>query len=81
MRVIRFSKARTNLQDVLDTVVGDQSISVIRRRGHADVVVMSLAGYNSMADTIHLLSNKANRDHLAKSIAQFRNGTTKAGID
>ncbi|PTR33616.1 hypothetical protein C8J98_103379 [Luteibacter sp. OK325] len=30
-----------------------------------------------MADTIHLLSNKANRDHLARSIAQFKAGRTK----
>ncbi|MET0256554.1 MAG: hypothetical protein ABW193_12205 [Luteibacter sp.] len=27
-----------------------------------------------MADTIHLLGNKANRDHLARSIAQFEAG-------
>lgn len=37
----------------------------------------ALADYNAMADTIHLLSNKANRDHLAKSIAQFKAGKTE----
>ncbi len=77
MRVVSFSDARNNLKDVLDTVASDCSITVIHRRDHEDAVVMSLADYNSMADTIHLLSNKANRDHLAKSIAQFKAGKAK----
>lgn len=72
MRVVSFSDARDNLKDVLDTVASDRSITIIHRRDHEDAVVMSLADYNSMADTIHLLSNKANRDHLTKSIAQFK---------
>lgn len=74
MRIVSFSDARNNLKDVLDTVASDCSITVIHRRDHEDAVVMSLADYNSMADTIHLLSSKANREHLAKSIAQFKAG-------
>ena len=74
MRVVSFCDARNNLKDVLDTVASDYSITIIHRRDHQDAVVMSLADYNSMADTIHLLSNKANRDHLARSIAQFKAG-------
>lgn len=77
MRVVSFSDARNNLKDVLDTVASNCSITVIHRRDHEDAVVMSLAHYNSMADTIHLLSNKANRDHLAKSIVQFKAGKAK----
>jgi antitoxin YefM len=79
VRIIPFSEARAHLKDVLDTVVNERSVSVIRRHGHADVLVMSLADYNSTADTIHLLSNKANRDHLARSIAQFKAGSINAG--
>lgn len=72
MRIVRFSEARDNFKDVLDTVASDPCVTVIRRRGGEDVVVMSLSKYNSMLDTAHLLGNKANRDHLAKSIAQFK---------
>lgn len=72
MRFVSFSDARDNLKDVLDTVGSDRSITVIHRCDHEDAVVMSLADYNSMADTIHLLSNNTNRDHLTKSIAQFK---------
>lgn len=77
MRVVSFSDTCNNLKDVLDTVASDCSTKVIHRRDHDDAVVMSVSDYNSMADTIHLLSNKANRDHLAKSIAQFKEGRTK----
>jgi antitoxin YefM len=72
MRIVSFSDARSNLKDMLDTVVNDRSIIVVRRRGHDDAVVISLTNYKSMADTMHLLSTKANRDHLTRSIAQFR---------
>ena len=75
--VVSFSDARNNLKEVLDTVASDCSITVSHRRDHEDAVVMSLADYNSMADTIHLLSSKANRDHLARSIAQFKAGKAK----
>ncbi|WP_346950137.1 type II toxin-antitoxin system prevent-host-death family antitoxin [Dyella sp.] len=77
MRVVSFSDARNNLKEVLDTVASDCSITIIHRRDHEDAVVMSLAAYNSMADTVHLLSNKANRDHLARSIAQFKAGKAR----
>ncbi|MBT2119400.1 type II toxin-antitoxin system prevent-host-death family antitoxin [Dyella sp. LX-66] len=77
MRVVSFSDARNNLKEVLDTVASDCSITIIHRRDHEDAVVMSLADYNSMADTVHLLSNQANRDHLARSIAQFKAGKAR----
>ena len=77
MRVVSFSDARNNLKEVLDTVASDCSITIIHRRDHEDAVVMSLADYNSMADTVHLLSSKANRDHLARSIAQFKAGKAR----
>lgn len=77
MRVVSFTDARNNLKDVLDQVSSDCSVTIIHRRDSADAVVMSLADYNAMADTIHLMSSKANRNHLAKSIAQFKAGRAK----
>jgi antitoxin YefM len=73
MQVVSFSEAHEDLEALLDTVATDCSIVVIRRRDHEDAVVMSLANYNSLMDTMHLLSSRANREHLAKSMTQFRN--------
>jgi len=72
VRVVSFSTACANLEDLLDRLTTECPVTVIRRQNHEDAVIMPLSKYRSMAGTMHLLSNKANRDHLAKSIAQFK---------
>lgn len=74
MRVVNFSEARNNLKRVLDQVIDDADYTVITRRDAEDAVVMSLDSFNSLLETFHLLKSPANAEHLAKSIAQYRNG-------
>lgn len=74
MRVITYSEARNSLKSVLDAVHDDADVTVISRRDGADAVVMSLDHYQSMLETMHLLSTPANAAHLAKSIAQHKAG-------
>ncbi len=76
MRVVNFSEARNNLKTVLDQVIDDADYTVITRRDAEDAVVMSLESFNSFLETFHLLKSPANAEHLAKSIAQYRNGET-----
>ena len=74
MRIITYSEARSSLKSVLDTVSDDADVTVISRRDGADAVVMSLDHYQSIMETMHLLSTPANAAHLAKSIAQHKAG-------
>ena len=74
MRIITYSEARNSLKSVLDTVSEDADVTVISRRDGADAVVMSLDHYQSIMETMHLLSTPANAAHLAKSIAQHKAG-------
>lgn len=74
MKVINFSDARNNLKSVLDTVNNDADYTIITRRNAKDAVVMSLESFNSIMETFHLLKSPANAEHLARSIAQYRNG-------
>ncbi len=74
MRVVNFSEARNNLKSVLDQVVDDVDYTVITRRDSENAVVMSLNTFNSYMETFHLLRSPANAAHLAKSIAQFKDG-------
>ena len=76
MRVISFTEARNSLKAVLDTVVNDADTTIITRRDAPNAVVMSLDYYNSLMETVHLLSSPANAEHLRKSIAQFKAGKT-----
>ena len=77
MRVVNFSEARNSLKTVLDQVIDDADYTVITRRDAEDAVVMSLDTFNSFLETFHLLKSPANVQHLAKSIAQYRNGKTQ----
>jgi len=72
MRVVKFSEARNGLKKVIDRVVADADIAVIKRRDAPDAVLMSLDTFNSMMETVHLLKSPANAAHLTKSIAQLR---------
>ena len=74
MRTISFSDARNAFKEVLDHVVEDDDITIITRRDAADVVIMSLATYNSWRETTYLLSSPANAQRLNESIAQARAG-------
>ena len=76
MRIISFTEARNGLKSVLDGVVNDADTTVITRRDAEDAVVMSLDYYNSLMETVHLLRSPANAEHLNRSIAQYRAGST-----
>jgi antitoxin YefM len=74
MKVVTYSEARSALKTLLDRVHDDADVTVISRRDGADAVVMSLEHYQSIMETMHLLSTPANAAHLAKSIAQHKAG-------
>jgi antitoxin YefM len=74
MKVVSYTEARNGLKAVLDGVIDDADYTIITRRDAEDAVVMSLAYFQSMAETLHLLSSPANAAHLAKSIAQHKAG-------
>ena len=76
MQTITFSDARSQLKCVLDRVAEDADYTVITRRDAEAAVVMSLASFNSLMETVHRLRSPANAAHLARSIAQYRSGET-----
>ena len=78
MKIISYTDARNGLKAVLDGVVNDADIAVITRREGGNAVLMSQAQYESMAETLYLLSNPANAAHLAASIAQHKEGKAKS---
>lgn len=77
MRVISYSEARNSLKSVLDTVAADHDITIINRRDGDDAVVMSFDHYQSVMETLHLVSSPANAAHLAIAIAQDKAGLAK----
>jgi antitoxin YefM len=71
---VSYTELRQNLKKHLDKVCDDRAPLVVTRRNGEALVVMSLAEYEALEETLHLLSNPANAERLLKSIAQAEAG-------
>jgi antitoxin YefM len=74
MDVMTYSDARANLKDVMDRVVQDRTSVVVTRQKGEPVVMVSLAEWNAVTETLHLLSTPANADRLRGAIRQLDAG-------
>jgi len=72
MNILTFSEARANLKTVMDDVCKDHTPSVVIRENGEHVVMLSLADFNSMEETMFLLGSANNAIRLMESIAQLR---------
>ncbi|RDU95633.1 type II toxin-antitoxin system Phd/YefM family antitoxin [Trinickia dinghuensis] len=76
MNILTFSQARADFEQALDAVCKNHEPTVITRQRGEHVVMMSLEDYNSLQETLHLLSTPTNSDRLRQSIAEFRASRT-----
>ena len=74
MNVLTFSEARASLKTVMDKVCEDHDPTVITRVNGEHVVLMSMADYSSMQETLHLLSTEANANRLRQGLEQLEAG-------
>jgi antitoxin YefM len=74
VKVLSYSDTRANLKQVMDEVVEDRQPVVVTRRKSEAVVMISLADWNAMEETLHLLSTPTNAERLRASIAQMNAG-------
>lgn len=74
MIAANFSEFRTKLKMYLDNVEDNNETLIVKRKTGKGSVVISLDEYNSIMETVHLLSSKKNADRLYESINQMRKG-------
>lgn len=74
MIAANFTEFRTKLKKFLDTVEENNETLIIKRGTGKGTVMISLDEYNSLMETVHLLSSKANADRLYESIKQMKDG-------
>ena len=77
MNILTFSEARANLKTVMEDVCKDHSPTVVTRVSGDHVVMLSLADFNSMEETMYLFSSAENAKNLMESIAQLRAGKAR----
>ena len=69
-----FSNARNNLKRVIDRVVADHApVKIVRQRGENGVVV-SESDWESMEETLYLLSSPRNAERLLTAIRDMDAG-------
>jgi len=76
MIATNYSEFRINLKKFLDEVEDSNETLIIKRGTGKGSVMISLNEYNSLMETVHLLSSKENADRLYESIKQMREGKT-----
>ena len=74
MKAITSKKAKEQLDELIDRVILDVEPTIVCNDRGKQAVLMSLDEFNSWQETLYLLSNPANADHLMESIKQARSG-------
>ena len=74
MTVIPVSEAKENLEKLIEQVMNDAEPAVLRTEQGDEVVLLSREEFNSWNETMYLLSNPANAEHLRKSTSEAEAG-------
>lgn len=74
MIVANYTEFRTGLKNYLDNVENNNETLIIKRGSGKGTVLISLVEYNSIMETLHLLSSKKNANRLFESIGQMKTG-------
>jgi len=74
MTTLSYTNARNNLASVMKQATDDREPITITRNGHEPVVVLSMEEYESMEETLHLISSPANAERVRQGLANFEAG-------
>lgn len=72
-----YTHLRQNLAQVLDQVVDDQEVVVVRRKGARDVALLPAAELAGLTETAHLLRSPRNARRLLTALRRAELGQTK----
>ena len=74
MQAITSSKAKEQLDELIEQVILDVEPKIVFNAQGKQAVLMSLDEFNAWQETVYLLSNPANVEHLMESIKQAKSG-------
>ena len=74
MDAITINQAKQNIDGLIEQVIADVEPTIICDDNGQKVVILSLDEFNSWQETLYLLSNPANADHLRRSIQEDKSG-------
>ncbi len=74
MKAMTYSKSRAKFAETLNAVTDDREEVVLTRAGHDSVVIVALDHYESLKETVYLLTNQENDRRLLASIDSLEHG-------
>jgi antitoxin YefM len=78
IKKLTIAKFESNLLRELDLISEDKVNQLIikRPKGKGNIVLISEAEFNSMQETLYLISSKKNRERILESLQQLKDGKT-----
>lgn len=76
MEIIPITEAKARIAELADRVAREHDHFTITRNGRADVMLISVAEYESMQETLEILSDSDTLADLRQSREDFRSGET-----
>ena len=77
MDAVTVNHATQNLNHLIGQVISNVEPTIICNDKGERALLMSMDEFNSWQETLYLLSNPANAEHLRESIAQAKMGKTQ----
>lgn len=74
MNAVPVIQAARNLDALIEQIIEDAEPAILLNDKGSKAVLMSLEEFNSWQETLYLLSNPANAEHLRRSLQQAREG-------
>ena len=79
MTTLSYSHTRNNLAKVLEQAESNHEAIVVTRSGKKPSVILSMDEYESMQETLHLLTSPANARRMSQSLADYETGNFVTG--
>ncbi len=74
MNAVPALQAAKNLDALIDQIIEDAEPAILLNDKGSKAVLMSLDEFNSWQETLYLLSNPGNAEHLRRSLQEAREG-------
>lgn len=78
MNIVTLSEFRSQLKRIMDTASDQHEPVIIKRSKGENMILLSSSDYEALKETAYLLSNRANAEHLRKSLQNLHSGNVVA---
>lgn len=76
MNAVTITEAKAHLEQIIEQVIADVEPTIISTDTGQQIVLLPLEEFNAWKETLYLLSNPFNAEHLRQSITEAKTGKT-----